>query len=431
MNPHFVSLKLRLVDFTTPARFVFVTILLDWLVVGIASPVIPKLLVDFNGGRIDRAAAIAGIFGLAFALVQFFASPILGLLSDRFGRRPVILLSSAGSAIECLILALAPNLAWLFVGRVLTGATTAGATASAAYIADVTPPEKRAAAFGLVGAAFGIGFAVGPAIGGVLGNINIRLPFFATAALMIASTAYGLFILPESLAPEKRHAVMDWTRANPLGSLRLLRRHRELFGLVTSLFCSNLAVQSFSVFVLYTIYRFGWSERDNGFGLAFFGALSVVASILTGRLVKAFGPRVVVAAGFALGTVGFVIYGLAGSGIAFACALPLTGLWAIAGPPVQSAMSARVSASEQGELQGAIGSMRSIALIIGPPFFAFTFAEVSARGAYPLVGLPWFFGGALLICAIVAALRVLRPEIDSAATEESAAVALANEATPL
>jgi DHA1 family tetracycline resistance protein-like MFS transporter len=341
------------------------------------------------------------------------------------------LLSSAGSAVECLILALAPNLAWLFVGRVLTGATTAGMTASAAYIADVTPPEKRAGAFGLVGAAFGIGFAVGPAIGGVLGNIWIRLPFYVTAGLMIASTAYGLFILPESLTPEKRHAVFDWKRANPLGSLRLFRRHRELLGLVTSLFCSNLAVQSFSVFVLYTIYRFGWSERDNGFGLTVFGALSVIASILTGRLVKTFGPRTVVAAGFALGTAGFLIYGLAGSGIAFACALPLTGLWAIAGPPVQSAMSTRVSASEQGELQGAIGSMRSIALIVGPPFFAFTFAEVSAHGSYPLVGLPWFLGGALLIGAIVAALRVLRPDIDSAATEEPAAVALANEATPL
>ncbi len=418
-------------DLKSPARFVFVTLLLDWLVVGIASPVIPKLIVDLDGGRVDRASMLLGIFTFAFALVQFFASPVLGLLSDRYGRRPIILLSNLGSAIDCMILALAPNLWWLFVGRLLAGGTAASTTAAAAYIADVTSPEKRAAAFGFVGAAFGLGFAVGPAVGGLLGSIGIRVPFFVAAGLMFASAAYGFFVLPESLPPERRHVTMAWKRANPVSALRLLRRHRELFGLTTSLFCSNLAVQSFSVFVLYTILRFQWGERENGFGLSLFGALSVVASILTGRLVGRFGARAVVIGGFILGIAGFAVYGLAGTGIAFACALPLTGLWAIAGPPLQSAMSRRVAATEQGELQGAIAGMRSIATIVGPPFFTFTFAEVSSHGVTPLVGVPWFCGGALLAGAAFAAGRVMRREDGAPEAQETAAQALANEATPV
>ncbi len=397
-------------DLKSPARFVFITLLLDWLVIGISSPVFPKLIVDFTHGQVDRASQITGVFTFAFAIVGFFASPVLGLLSDRFGRRPVILLSVLGSAIDCTILAVAPNLTWLFVGRLLAGGTAASTTAAAAYIADVSPPEKRAAAFGFVGAAFGIGFAVGPAIGGLLGGINIRLPFYVAAGLMLASAAYGFFVLPESLPRERRRPTMEWRRANPLASLALLRRHRELAGLVTSLFCSNLAVQSFSVFVLYTIFRFGWGERENGFGLSIFGALSVVASILTGRLVKRFGARLVIASGYALGTVGFAIYGTAPTALTFACALPLTGLWAIAGPPIQAAMTRRVGEREQGELQGAIASMRSIATIVGPPFFTFVFSAVSAAGALAPVGLPWFFGGALLIAAATVALRVLQRE---------------------
>lgn len=397
-------------DLTSPARFVFITLLLDWLVIGIASPVFPKLIVDFTHGQVDRASQITGIFTFAFAIVQFFASPVLGLLSDRFGRRPVILLSTLGSAIDCTILAVAPNLAWLFLGRVLSGGTAASTTAAAAYIADVSTPEKRAAAFGFVGAAFGIGFAVGPAIGGLLGAVNLRLPFYVAAALMLASSAYGFFVLPESLPPERRRPTMEWRRANPIAALALLRRHRELSGLVTSLFCSNLAVQSFSVFVLYTIFRFGWGERENGFGLSLFGALSVVASIFTGRLVKRFGARVVIAGGYALGTCGFLIYGAAPTAIAFCCALPLTGLWAIAGPPIQSAMSRRVGEREQGELQGAISSVRSIATIVGPPFFTFVFSIVSTPGAVAPVGMPWFFGGALLVAAATVALRVLQRE---------------------
>jgi DHA1 family tetracycline resistance protein-like MFS transporter len=386
-------------------RFIFVTMLLDWLVVGIVSPVVPTLIVQFMGGKMDSASLISGSIGTAFAVMQLIASPILGLLSDRFGRRPVILISTAGAAVECLILALAPNVWWLFVGRVLTGITTASATASAAYIADVTTPEKRAAAFGLVGASFGVGFAVGPAVGGLLANFGLRVPFYAAAGLMIASTLYGLFVLPESLAPEARHKEFAWARANPLGSLKLVRRHRDLFGLVIALFCSNLAVQSFSVFVLFTIYRFTWSAVENGIGLGFFGAITVVAMTLVGKLIARFGARAVVVAGFGLGAIGFLVYGFAPTGVIFACALPLTGIWAIAGAPVQSAMSQHVTASEQGELQGAIGSMRSISQIIGPAFFSIVFALVSAKGIYPLVGAPWFFGALLLVGAMLFAVR--------------------------
>jgi DHA1 family tetracycline resistance protein-like MFS transporter len=395
--------------------FIFVTMVLDWLVVGIISPVIPKLLVEFRGGDVTSASAIAGLFATSFALVQFFASPVLGLLSDRFGRRPVILLSNVCTAIECAILGFAPNLWWLFFARILTGATAASATCAAAYIADVTPPERRAAAFGMAGAAFGIGFALGPGIGGVLAGFGLRVPFFVTAGLMLASFIYGLFVLPESLAPDLRQASIAWKRANPLGSLKLLRRHRDLFTLVLSLFCSNLAVQSFSVFVLYTIFRFNWNTTVNGLGLSLFGALSVVSSIVVGRLVMRFGARAVVVAGFGLGTVGFLLYGFAPTGALFACALPLTGLWAIAGPPIQSAMSRRVSASEQGELQGAISSMRSISIIVGPAFFTLTFAAVSARGISLIVGLPWFCGALLLAGASFFAMRALQPETVAAA----------------
>jgi DHA1 family tetracycline resistance protein-like MFS transporter len=398
---------------TPAAKFVFVTVLLDWLIVGIMSPVFPKLLLELNGGKMSGTSAISGGFATAFALVAFFMSPILGVLSDRYGRRPVILLSNIGSAIDCLILALAPNLWWLFLGRVLSGATAASATACAAYIADVTAPQKRAGAFGMISAAFGIGFAVGPAVGGVLAGYGTRVPFYLAAALMIGSAAYGFFILPESLGPEKRRTTIDWKRANPLGSLVLLRRHRELSGLVTSLFCSNLAVQSFSVFVLYTIDRFGWNERANGFGLALFGAITVVSAILVGKLTARFGARAIVAAGFTLGAFGFIVYGLAPSGWIFACGLPLTGLWAIAGSPVQSAMTRRVGPSEQGELQGAIGSVRSIALIVGPSFFTLLFAAVTSHPGNPLVGAPWFLGALLLAGAATFALSAMRPDVQT------------------
>jgi DHA1 family tetracycline resistance protein-like MFS transporter len=249
----------------------------------------------------------------------------------------------------------------------------------------------------------------------LLAGFGIRVPFYAAAALMLANAAYGFFVLPESLAPSARRTAIPWKRANPLASLELLRRHRDLFALVSSLFCSNLAVQSFNVFVLFTIFRFGWNERANGFGLALFGALSVVAATIVGRLVTRFGARTVVMSGFALGAAGFVLYGVAPAGWLFACALPLTGFWGIAGAPIQSAMSRHVESFEQGELQGAIGSVRSIATIAGPPFFTLVFASVTARPGSPFIGAPWYCGALLLVLAAFFAsrglARVRAPEV--------------------
>lgn len=393
---------------TPAAKFIFVTMLLDWLVVGIMSPVVPKLVVNFRGGDIGSASTIAGAFATAFALVQFAVSPVLGILSDRFGRRPIILLSSLGSALDCAILAFAPNLWWLFVGRLLSGATAASANSAAAYVADVTPPERRAAAFGMVSGAFGLGFALGPALGGFLAGFGLRVPFMVAAAMMLANAAYGLFVLPESLPADRRQTVIAWSRANPLGSLALIRRHRDVVRIVLSLFCSTLAVQSFSVFVLYTIDRFSWSDQANGFGLTLFGTITVAAAMLVGKLITRFGAPAVTLAGFGLGSLGFLVYGFAPTGVIFACALPLTGMWGIAGPPLQSALTKHVAASEQGELQGAIGSVRSIAMIVGPAFFTLLFSAVSGNGAYPLVGAPWFCGSLLLIAAAVLALPALR-----------------------
>jgi len=387
--------------------FILVTMLLDWLVVGMLSPVLPNLLVAFEAGRVSNASAILGGFSAAFAVAQFVASPVLGVLSDRYGRRPIVLLSSVGSTLDCLILAIAPDLAWLFVGRVLSGGTAASATTGAAYVADVTPPERRPAAFGLIGMTFGVGFALGPALGGLLAGIGLRVPFYVAAGMMAANAIYGAFVLPESLPPASRQPRVAWGRANPLGSLRLLRRHRALAGLAGSILCSNLAVQAFSIFVLYTIFRFHWSPEANGLGLTLFGLVSIIGAVVVGRLVTRLGARAVTVGGYALGIAGFVIYGLAPTGALFALALPLTGLWAIAGPPVQAAMSRHVSALEQGELQGAIGAIRSIAMIVGPPFFTLLFAAVSAGNATPLAGVPWFCGALLLAVAVAFALRAI------------------------
>lgn len=391
-------------------RFVFVTMVLDWLVVGIGAPVIPQLIYQFMGGKMNEASAIVGGFATAFALVLFVAAPLLGIASDRFGRRPIILLSSVTGFVEGVILMLAPNVWWLLAGRIVAGATTGGAAAAAAYIADVTPPEKRAGAFGMLSAAFGIGFTLGPAIGGILGGINARLPFAVIAALMLLNVVYGLFVLPESHPKPARTARIDWSRANPVGALKFLRRHGDVAPLAASLFFSNLAVQSFSVFVLYTIFRFGWSECSNGLALGAFGAISVISGIVVGRLVKRFGGRAVVAAAFGCGSIGFLVYGLAPAGWVFACGLPLTGIWAMAGGPTQSAMSRRVAPHAQGELQGAISSMRSISLIVGPPLFTLLFATVTRTHGNPLVGLPWFLGTVVLLVAAACGLRGMRGE---------------------
>jgi len=297
--------------------FIFVTVLLDMLALGLIMPILPKLVESFVDNDTASAARIFGLFGTAWALMQFFFSPILGGLSDRFGRRPVVLLSNFGLALDYVLMALAPSLTWLFVGRVISGITSASISTSFAYIADITPPERRAAVFGKVGAAFGAGFILGPAIGGLLGGMDPRLPFWVAAGLGFANALYGLLILPESLPPERRSR-LRWRSANPLGALRLLRSDRVLAGLSVVNFIAQLAhVVLPSTFVLYASYRYGWDAATVGLTLAMVGICAMaVQGAGIGPIVKRFGERRALLLGLGCGAAGFLIFAVAPTGSA-------------------------------------------------------------------------------------------------------------------
>jgi DHA1 family tetracycline resistance protein-like MFS transporter len=374
--------------------FIFVTIVLDMFALGMIIPVLPHLIEDFLGGDTAGAAKVYGVFGTVWALMQFLSMPVVGALSDRFGRRRVVLLSNLGLGLDYVLMALAPNLWWLFVGRVISGMTAASVSTGMAYIADVTPPEKRATAFGKVGVAFGLGFVLGPALGGLLGSVDPRLPFWVAAALSLANAAYGFFILPESLPPERRRP-FQWRRANPVGSLALLRRHPELSGLAGVVFLSNLAhVALPATFVLYAAYRYGWQERDVGLVMAGVGICSaLVQGALVGPTVRRFGERRALLVGLACGAVGFLGYGLAPTGLLFLAAVPVVALWGLASPAAQGIMSRHIGATEQGALQGATGSLMGIATMIGPGLFAGIFAY--SIGA----GTRWHAPGAAFVLA--------------------------------
>ena len=390
--------------------FVFVTVLLDMLALGIIIPVLPRLVVEFMGGDTASASEIYGLFGSAWALMQFFFSPVLGALSDRFGRRPVILISVFGLGLDYIVMALAPSLAWLFIGRVISGITAAMIPTGFAYVADVTPPEQRAARFGFLGVAFGAGFVFGPALGGLAGSVDPRLPFWIAAGLSLANAAYGWFVLPESLPPEKRIA-FSWQRANPLGSLTLLRSHRELTGLATVGFLSNLAHASLpSVMVLYMMYRYGWDERTVGFIMAGVGICSmIVQGALIGPAVTRLGERKTLITGLAFGAAGFFVYGIAETGRLFLLGILLMSLWGLAGPALQGLMSRRVGDSEQGQLQGANGSLQGIANLVGPVLFAEAFAyAIGAGQPYHLPGVPFVLATLMLLASGVVGWRTTR-----------------------
>jgi DHA1 family tetracycline resistance protein-like MFS transporter len=387
-------------------NFIFITVLLDMLALGIIVPVLPKLVVDFLSGDTARAAGFIGLFATMWALMQFVFSPLLGLLSDRYGRRPVILLSNVGLGLDYIVMALAPSVGWLFVGRILSGISSASITTANAYISDVTPVEKRARAFGLMGAAFGVGFVLGPALGGWLGARNPRLPFWFAAAFSLLNALYGLLVLPESLPPERRQARLQWRSANPVGALTLLRSHPELLGLATVNFLGYLAHEVYAtVFVLYGAYRYHWSQRTIGMALAIVGVASVVISAgVVGPVVGRFGERRSLFGGLLLGGLGFAFFGWATTGWVFLLAIPINCMWALAGPPSQSMMTQRVSVSEQGALQGAVGSVRSIAMIIGPGIFSMTFAAfIAPERPVPIPGAPWYVAAFLLLAATAVA----------------------------
>ncbi len=394
--------------------FIFVTIMLDVLAIGIIIPVLPKLIEQFTGST-AKAAVWVGIFGTLFATLQFFFSPILGSLSDRYGRRPVVLLSCFGLGVDYLVMTLAPTLPWLLVGRCFSGVFAAGFSTATAYIADVTPPDKRAGAFGMIGAAFGLGFIVGPALGGVVGQVDPRLPFAVAAALALVNAAYGYFVLPESLDAAHRTA-FSWRRANPVGSLALLRGHRELAGLagVNLLYWIAHHVLP-SVFVLYVGLRYQWSTRTIGLVFAGVGVANVIVQgLLVKRIVRRVGERPALLAGALAGAAGFLIYGTASSPWLFCAAIPVFAFIGLYGPSVQGLMTRHVAATEQGQLQGANGSIMALAGLVGPGMFSAVFAFfIAPHGGLQLPGAPFVLASALMLVAAGIAWRVTRADARS------------------
>lgn len=390
--------------------FIFITVTLDMLALGVIIPVLPKLVLEFTGGSTEQGAKIYGVFGTIWALMHFIFSPILGALSDRFGRRPVILTSNFGLGLDYVLMAMAPTLGLLFVGRAISGITASSIPAATAYIADVTAPEKRAAAFGILGAAFGIGFVLGPALGGILGGVDARLPFWVAAGLSFANAMYGIFVLPESL-PKERRSPFEWKKANPVGALKLLRSHPRLPLLAMIRFMSNLAhVVLPSTFVLYTTYRYGWDEETTGLTLAAVGICSaLVQAGLVGWFVKRMGEQKTLLIGLFCGILGFAIYGIAPSTPIFWLGIPLSALWGLAGPSVQSMMSKKVGPNEQGQLQGANSSLMGIAELIGPGVFTLTFAFfIQSDSKWHLPGASFLLAALFLAVSGILASRVRR-----------------------
>ncbi|HXS82230.1 MAG TPA: TCR/Tet family MFS transporter [Methylomirabilota bacterium] len=398
--------------------FIFITVLIDVLAIGLIIPVLPRLVEQFMGGDTARAASVFGAFGTAWALMQFLCSPILGSLSDRFGRRSVILLSCLGLGLDYVFMALAPSLGWLFVGRIISGITAASFSTALAYISDVTPPEKRAASFGLMGAAFGMGFVLGPAVGGLLGGLSPRAPFWVSAVLALVNVLYGWFVLPESLSREHRRS-FDWKRANPVGALAVLGTRKGLLGLVGIYGLYMLAHQALqSTFVLYAEHRYHWDARTVGLMLAAVGACTIVVQgALVRFAVARMGERRTLLLGLTGGTLGFLGYALAGTGAAIMAVVPVFGIMFFSGPPLQGLMARKVQPNEYGLLQGANASIMGIAGIIGPVLFTqvFAFFLQPHRGLYA-PGAPFFLGGVLMATAWILAWNVARVEPGNAGT---------------
>ena len=391
--------------------FIFITVLLDVLSLSVTIPVLPQLVREFAGGDFTLASHYHGWFVTVWAMMQFVCSPIMGALSDRFGRRPVILLSCLGLGLDYILMALAPNLIWLFIGRVLSGITAASFSTAGAYIADVTPPDKRAGSYGMLGAAFGLGFVIGPAFGGVLGKYDLRLPFWVAAFLPILNAVYGVFILPESLRKENRTA-FSWRRANPLGALKLLRSQPQLLGLAGILLLYQLAHQVFqSVFVFYTSYRYGWTEKTTGLTLMVVGLMSVlIQGGVVRRTAPKLGERRMLIIALAFGAAGYFIYGIAENGWIFWVGIPIFSLVGYFSAAIQGLMTRRVSASEQGQLQGANSSLMGISGMLGPWIFAnvFSFA-IQEQSPVKLPGLPFILAAGLHIVALVLAIIIVKP----------------------
>lgn len=390
--------------------FIFVTLLIDVIGFGIIIPVMPKLIQELTGGTLAQASSYGGWLLFAYAFMQFICAPIVGNLSDQFGRRPILLASLFGFGIDYLFMAFAPTLAWLFFGRTVAGIMGASFTTASAYIADVSTPEKRAQNFGIIGAAFGLGFIIGPLVGGLVGAYGTRIPFFVSAGLTLINWLYGFFILPESLSTENRRK-FEWKRANPVGSLRALKRFPIIMGMVLSLvlvYISSHAVQT--NWSYYTIEKFQWSERMIGISLAVVG---IVFAIVQGGLIRVIIPKLgqerSVYMGLGLYAIGYFLYAFATeSWMMFAITIPYC-LGGIAGPALQGIISNQVPANEQGELQGALTSLMSVTMIIGPLVMTqifYFFTRVDAPVYLP--GAPMILGGVLTVISALLARRSLK-----------------------
>ena len=379
--------------------FIFVTVLIDILAFGLIIPVLPHLILNFVGGDDAAAARWYMLFSLAFFFMQFWFTPVQGALADWLGRRPVILLSNLGLGLDFLLMSLANTLPLLFIGRIISGITAASFSASNAYVADITPPEKRAQAFGLLGIAFGLGFVIAPAIGGYLGEINPRLPFYIAVAMCLTNSCYGLFVLPESLPKERRTPHFDWDHANPFGALVLLKRYPQVWGLILVIALIAFAHMVYpTTFVLYADYRFGWGPRMVGITLALVGVLAaIVQGGLVKKIVHALGERGALMFGLAMGTLGFILYGLAPSGYIFWAMMPVAAFWGVAQPAAQALTSHMVDPREQGRLQGATTSVSSIAGFIGAGAFPLTFSFVAESKLHGVAAGATFFLAAAIV----------------------------------
>lgn len=387
--------------------FIFVTLLIDIIGLAIIIPVFPKLIEKLIHGNISEASRYSGLLLVAYAVMQFLFSPLVGNLSDKYGRRPVLLFSLLGFGIDYLFLAFAPTIGWLFVGRIIAGITGASFTTASAYIADVSTPEKRAQNFGMIGVAFGLGFIIGPVIGGVLGKMDTHYPFYAAAALALLNAAYGFFILPESLAKENRRD-FDIKRANPLGSLLQLKKYPSVIGLAVSIFIIYFAAHAVqSVWTFYTIEKFKWTEDVVGYSLGFIG---LMIALVQGGLIRIAIPKLgqerSIWIGLMLYALGMLLFGLATKGwMMFAFMIPYA-LGGIAGPALQGVMTSEVPPNAQGELQGGLTSLMSLSSVFGPWFMTYTFYYfTSPKAPVFLPGAPYFIASALMLLSAALAVR--------------------------
>lgn len=389
----------------TGLGFIFVTLLLDVMGVGLIIPILPQLVETLTADP-TAAARYYGALFTTFTLMQFLFAPGLGALSDQVGRKPILILSLAGSAISYLMMALAPSLAWLFIARALAGIAGASITVASAYIADVSTPETRAQNFGLLGAAFGLGFIFGPAIGGLLGNLDMRLPFYAAAAISLINAVYGLLAVPESHRAENRRAFTA-DKANPFSWIRLLKRYPVVMGLAITLLLTSLAQNSLhSVWVLFTQYRFHWNPGQNGLALAFVG---VTAAVVQGGLIRLIVPKLgernSVLWGLGISAVAFLLYGLATQGWMMYAVIAIGALGGIAGPAVQGLIASQVSPDEQGSVQGALASLMSLTGIVAPLMASGLFAHFTAKTtAIAIPGISFFVGAFLLVLGLANAM---------------------------